>query len=493
MQFYDEVKISIESGKWWDGIVSGRREAKEAFGGPSGGDGWNWASIVFVASKDENTLLKYRYKKIFKWTPWEQGRTKDQFWADAEDIKLVVPVGTIIKDSHTGNVLYHFTKDKEERVALQWWQWGKWNIHFKDSVNQYPTFCLLWEPWQKREITLELQLLADIALIGTPSVGKSSIINSISHAKAKVAEYYFTTLVPNLWSVNVWNYNFNVIDIPWLIKWASSWKWLGNAFLRHVLKSKVFCFVLDASRYDSWINDLNQLLEEIDIYVKQKFILSNDDEIIIKEEWWYIHFIVSKWWEIVIHKKILIIINKYDLVNDMEIIQEYKKQVLKQFGIFMKQNKWKNLTKKIFDQNSFVISAATHLWLDDMLKKFVEILQSSSYVNYVDVIDIVKSKESNKEEIIVDITDIDKKILLEKWYVEEVNFRYWKVWKISNPEICKLVFILQWWNDEAEMWFWKVMWERGFLELLENEGVNKWDVLKIKSYYEWYEDRYILY
>lgn len=492
MQFYDELKIYVESGKWWDGVVSGRREAKIPYWWPSGGDWWNWWSIIFVSSKDENTLLTYRYKKIFKAKPWEHGRTKDQFGANAEDLILKVPVWTVVRDAETWNILHHFVNDQEQRIALKGWEWWKWNIHFKDSINQYPTFCLLWEPWHKKEIILELQLLADIAFIWTPSVWKSSLINAISHSKAKVAEYPFTTLIPNLWSVSVNDYTFNVIDIPWLIDWASQWKWLWNAFLRHVLKSKVFCFILDADRYDSWIDDLVQLWEEIDIYVRDKFVLWEKDEISVNEEWWYIHFIVKKWWEIIVHKKILILINKYDLVNDMEIIKEYQSQVFKVFSGFLKKNKIWKITNKIFQNNSFIISAATHFGLENMLKKFVEILKSWSYVSYEEVLDKRKIYEK-VENFAEDITDLDKEFLLQNGYIEEWNFRYWKVWKISDPELCRLVYILQWWNEEAENWFWKYMWEKWFLDLFDDLWIQKWDVLKIKSYYEWYDDRYILY
>ena len=123
-------------------------------------------------------------------------------------------------------------------------------MHFKDAVHQYPTFCLLGEPGNKKEIVLELQLLADVALIGTPSVGKTSIINSISNTKAKVADYPFTTLIPNLGSVTVQDMHFNVIDIPGLIKGAAEGRGLGNAFLRHILKARAFCFIGDISRYD---------------------------------------------------------------------------------------------------------------------------------------------------------------------------------------------------------------------------------------------------
>ena len=250
MQFYDEVKIHIQSGQWWNWIASWRRESGIPFGWPDGGDWWKWWNIKITSVKDENTLLPYKYIKNYKAQNWEPGRTKDQYWANWKDKTLIVPIWTIIKDTNTGDILYHFTKDKESRIALEGWEGWRWNIHFKTPVLQYPTFAMLWEPWHEREITLELQLLWDVALIGSPSVWKTSIINFVSHTKWKVAEYPFTTLIPNLWSVQTNNHNFNIIDIPWIIKWASDWKWLWNQFLRHIIKSRIFCFVCDIARYE---------------------------------------------------------------------------------------------------------------------------------------------------------------------------------------------------------------------------------------------------
>ncbi|MDR2190733.1 MAG: hypothetical protein LBP53_06210 [Candidatus Peribacteria bacterium] len=146
MQFYDEVSITVASGKGGNGIASGRREAGIPFGGPSGGDGGNGGSIRFRADKDENTLLPYKYKKNFKAKNGEDGKTKDQYGANAEDLLLSVPVETLIKDATSGNVLHHFVKDGEEWLALPGGAGGKGNIHFKDAVNQYPNFYLLGEP-----------------------------------------------------------------------------------------------------------------------------------------------------------------------------------------------------------------------------------------------------------------------------------------------------------------------------------------------------------
>ena len=157
----------------------------------------------------------------------------------------------MIKDTATGKLLAQMEFDGEKKVLLQGGAGGFGNIHFKDSINQYPNFYLLGEPGQKKEITLELQLLADVALIGTPSVGKSSLINCMADVKAKVADYPFTTLIPNLGSVSVGDYRFNVIDIPGLIEGASKGKGLGNQFLRHILKAKIFALVTDLSRFET--------------------------------------------------------------------------------------------------------------------------------------------------------------------------------------------------------------------------------------------------
>ena len=250
MRFYDEVTISVQSGKGGDGTVTWRREAGVAFWWPSGGDGGKGWSVILQAAKDENTLQTYRYKSVFKAKPGEWGKSRDQYGANADDLILQVPVGTLIRDKETDEILYTFTKDQEQYVAVTWGEGGIGNIHFKDAVHQFPTFCLLGEPGNKKELVLELQLLADVALIGTPSVGKTSIINSISNTKAKVADYPFTTLIPNLWSITVQKTHFNMIDIPGLIKGAAEGKWLWNAFLRHILKARVFCMIGDISRYD---------------------------------------------------------------------------------------------------------------------------------------------------------------------------------------------------------------------------------------------------
>ncbi|HOG15410.1 MAG TPA: GTPase ObgE [Candidatus Absconditabacterales bacterium] len=490
MQFYDEVNICIESGKGGNGLASGRRDAKMAFGGPNGGDGGDGGNIVFVASKDENTLLPYRYKKTFKAQNGEDGKTKDQYGANGESLELVVPVGTLVRDM-AGNILLHLLEDQQREVLLYGGEGGKGNIHFKDSVNQFPNFALLGEPGQKKDIKLELQLLADVALIGSPSVGKSSLINSVSETKAKVANYPFTTLVPNLGSVQVKSFNFNMIDIPGLIKGAAEGKGLGNAFLRHVLKARIFCLVADLSRFDVGIREIIDIFDEIIEYIKSKIdqkvkirFFDENEEIIME---------VKQNSKIILNKKIVFAINKYDLVSDPEIIEEYKKQFLKNLNIYLRKNFFYEIETESFKKNTFVVSAASHFGLNEWLVGLVKILQKGSLEENTFVINKQNKAKTLKVKMIKDITKIEKNKLLSEGYIEEIDSKFIKIWEINDPEVCKLVFITHWGNEEAEMWFWKEMGLKGFLTEFERNGIRKGDVLKIISYYEGQQDRYILY
>ena len=237
--------------------------------------------------------------------------------------------------------MHAFTTDGEEWTVVSGGEGGVGNMHFKDSINQYPNFALLGEPGQEKEIVLELQLLADVALIGSPSVGKSSLINSISNTKAKVADYPFTTLVPNLGSVIYEDKHFNVIDIPGLIKGAAEGKGLGNAFLRHILKSRIFCIVLDIDRYDTGLSEAADLLTELMQYIKHKCDPEAEEEIQvdIKAEEGMLTLYAYYEDRVVLEKRLVFLVNKYDLVNDQEILKEYTTQLTTQLLAFFKKNK----------------------------------------------------------------------------------------------------------------------------------------------------------
>lgn len=495
MRFYDEVTINVQSGKWWDGTVTWRREAGVAFWWPSGGDGGKWWSVILQAAKDENTLQTYRYKSSFKAKPGEPGRSRDQYGANADDLILIVPVGTLIRDKVTDEILYTFTKDGEQYKAVSGGEGGIGNIHFKDAVHQYPTFCLLGEPGNKKEIVLELQLLADVALIGTPSVGKTSLINNISNTKAKVADYPFTTLIPNLWSVTAQETNFNVIDIPGLIKGAAEWRWLGNAFLRHILKARVFCLIGDISRYDQWINEIPDLLEEIITYTRTKF--SKDPEAVeveIKEDKGMVTLFIYEEGKLVIEKRMLFLINKYDLINDEEILKEYKAQFRKQILDFFKKNKiWTKITKKLLEEHTFTISAATHFGVDNRLKKIVEMIKKTDAQEVYHVENIPHYEVKQIEDSIRNISEEEKKVLVEENYISAGDAQYVSVREIYNADFAKLVRQLQRGNDEAEARFRKQIGKQGLLDEFENRGIQKWDIFKVMSPYSGQPPKYIQY
>ena len=492
MQFYDEVKILIESWKGGNGLASGRRESGVPYGGPNGWDGGKGGSIVFIAQKDENTLLEYKYKKTFKAKNGEDGRTKDQYGANAEDLILTVPVQTLIKDAETWRILHHFTRDQEKWIALSGGEWGKGNIHFKDSINQYPNFYLLGEPWQKQEIILELQLLGDVGLIGNPSVGKSSIINCASATKAKVADYHFTTLIPNLWSVSVGDFRFNMIDIPWLIKWAAEGKGLGNAFLRHVLKARIFAMVMDMSRYDEGIQETIDLFNEIKLYIKEKFLQDIDDfQFTFTQEDEYLVFNVIVEKEVFMSKKIVFVLNKFDLINDEELVTEYKNLLFEKLNQYLKKDKNLKLSQALLEKNIFITSAWTYFWIGEFTRGMATILKKTKAIELPEIERISsESVDQEDSEMIVDITE-EKDDLIEQGYVDKITARYLKVRYIQNPEICRLVFITPRWNHEAEMRCWKQIDQKGYLHFFEQYGIRKGDILRIKSYYQGQEDKYI--
>lgn len=495
MRFYDEVTINVQSGKWGDGTVTWRREAGVAFWWPSWGNGGKWWSVIFQARKDENTLQGYRYRSTFKAAPGEAGKSRDQYGANAEDLILYVPIWTLIRDKLTDEILYTFTKDGEQYTALAGGEGGVGNIHFKDAVHQFPTFCLLGEPGNKKELVLELQLLADVALIGTPSVGKTSLINSISNTKAKVADYPFTTLIPNLWSVTVQKTHFNVIDIPGLIKGAAEGRGLWNAFLRHILKARVFCMIGDISRYDQWISEIPELFDEICTYTRTKFSKDpNAVEIQIKEDKGMITLFIYEEGKLVIEKRILILINKYDLVNDPDILREYTTQLRKEILTFFKKEKiWTKITKKLLEEHTFTISAATHFGVDERLKKVVEVLKKTDVQEVYHIENIPHHEIKHKENSIKNISEEEKEVLINGNYISAKDAQYITVREIYNEEFAKLVWMLQRGNDEAEARFWRQIGQKWILEEFEHRGIQKGDIFKVLSPYNGQNPKYIQY
>jgi len=248
MHFIDEAKIWVKAGDGGNGCIAFRREAHVPRGGPAGGDGGNGGSVVLIADPQLSTLLDFKYKRHYKAERGEDGRNKDQYGKGGADLELRVPVGTIVYDADSGAELGDLTCAGERLIVAQGGTGGRGNIHFSTPWNQAPRQAEDGTDGAERTLRLELKLLADVGLLGYPSVGKSTLISKISRARPKIADYPFTTLVPNLGVVQVSEGRTMVVaDIPGLIEGAADGAGLGHRFLKHVERTAVLIHILEAS------------------------------------------------------------------------------------------------------------------------------------------------------------------------------------------------------------------------------------------------------
>lgn len=248
MKFIDRVKIYVQAGTGGNGTVAFRREAHVPKGGPSGGDGGRGGSVIFVATNSLSTLLDLRYYREYKAQNGEKGHAKKMHGADADDLVIRVPVGTCVYDDDTGNIIADLTKDGQRAVIAKGGRGGRGNARFASSRNPAPKICENGEPGEKFNLRVELKLLADVGLIGFPSVGKSTLLSVVSKARPQIADYHFTTIVPNLGVVQVKDgRSFVMADLPGLIEGASQGKGLGHQFLRHIERCRVIVHIIDMS------------------------------------------------------------------------------------------------------------------------------------------------------------------------------------------------------------------------------------------------------
>lgn len=269
MKFVDEVKIFVRSGRGGDGCGSLLREKFNPQGGPDGGDGGNGGSIVFVAERNISTLLDFRFRRHFRAEHGQNGMSRQKYGRRGKNLVIRVPIGTVISDVETGEVIADLDVDQAEAVAVEGGMGGKGNMHFATSTNQAPRFFEHGEPAVEREVRLTLKLMADVGLVGFPNAGKSTFISRVSAAKPKVADYPFTTLSPNLGMVRLgYDEGFVIADIPGLIEGAASGAGLGHRFLRHVERVRVLAFVLSISEEEgrSPAEDYRVLLRELEAY-----------------------------------------------------------------------------------------------------------------------------------------------------------------------------------------------------------------------------------
>jgi GTPase len=293
MKFIDEATISVLAGKGGDGSASFRREKFIPKGGPDGGDGGHGGTIYAVADRNINTLIEFRYTRIYKAQSGENGRGAQCYGKGGEDMVIRVPVGTVFSDAETGEAVIDLDRDGARATLAKGGKGGLGNIHFKSSVNRAPRQHTLGEPGEERQLHLELKVLADVGLLGMPNAGKSTFIRAVSAARPKVADYPFTTLHPNLGVVRVSpEKSFVIADIPGLIEGAAEGAGLGHQFLRHLQRTRLLLHLVDVS--PNWegadpVRDARAIVEELRkydeaLYQKPRWLVLNKVDMLDEEE-----------------------------------------------------------------------------------------------------------------------------------------------------------------------------------------------------------------
>ena len=326
--FIDEVVIKVEAGNGGDGCLAFRREKYVAMGCPFGGNGGHGSNIIFKVDEGLHTLIDLRYMKTIKGKKGENGRGKNQNGAAAEDVIIKVPQGTIVTDLGTGFIIADLKEKDDEVVVAYGGRGGRGNTAFKTQSNPAPNFAENGEPGEVKELKVELKLLADVGLVGMPSVGKSTIISCVSKAKPKIAAYHFTTLNPNLGVARTKDgRSFVIADLPGLIEGASLGEGLGDRFLKHIERTRVIAHVIDMSAFEGRDPYLD--------YVTINKELENFNKDILK-------------------KPEIIIANKMDLPSAKENLEKFK--------------------QKIGDKKIFEVSAMTNTGLEDVVTALADML-----------------------------------------------------------------------------------------------------------------------
>lgn len=292
MKFIDEAIIQVLAGKGGDGVASFRREKFIPKGGPDGGDGGRGGSVFAIADRNINTLIDYRFARIHRAKNGQNGQGSDRYGKSAEDIVLRVPVGTLIKDSTTGETIADLVRDQQKVLLAKGGAGGIGNLHFRSSTNRAPRQFTYGEPGQEFELKLELKVLADVGLLGMPNAGKSTLIRAVSAARPKVADYPFTTLQPNLGMVRIdQNRSFVMADIPGLIEGAAEGVGLGHHFLKHLSRTRLLLHVVDMmppNEDTDLVHEARALVKELQkydesLYQKPRWLVLNKTDMMPAE------------------------------------------------------------------------------------------------------------------------------------------------------------------------------------------------------------------
>lgn len=416
--FIDEAQIKVIAGNGGDGCMAFRREKCEPMGGPFGGNGGRGASIIFKVDTGLHTLVDLRYMKTIKGHKGENGLGKNCHGANAEDVIVKVPQGTVVTDMDTGLIIADLKEKDQQVVVAQGGRGGRGNTAFKTIQNPCPSFSENGEPGETKLIKVELKLLADVGLVGLPSVGKSTFLSKVTKAKPKIADYHFTTLSPNLGVCKTLDGRSYVIaDLPGLIEGASEGIGLGDKFLRHIERTKVIAHIIDMSG-----------IEGRDPY---------DDFVTINEE-------LKKFSSKLVEKPMVIIANKMDMPNSKDNLEEFKKKV---------------------DAPIYEISAINSNGLDDVLIRIADLL---------DTVEDTPLYEDTEY-----LSHVLYKFEKEEPYTIEKKD---DVFYIKGDEIEKLFKMTKFSSEEGMLRFARKLRKMGIDDKLEAMGAKEGDLVQILNF-----------
>lgn len=423
--FTDYVKILVKSGDGGNGAVSFRREKYVAAGGPDGGDGGKGGDVYFFVDPDSNTLVDFRFKKKFKAENGKNGEGAHRYGKSGEDLHIGVPIGTIIKDAKTEQVLADLSEKGQEELILPGGRGGKGNSHFATSTRQAPRFSQGGEKGIEKELILELKLLADVGLVGFPNVGKSTFLKETTSATPKIANYHFTTLEPNLGVVkSKYGDSFVIADIPGIIEGASQGIGLGLQFLRHIERTRLLLHVIDVSGLEGRnpVKDFNAINEELKSYSEK----------------------LAK-------RKQIIVANKIDVMQDETLYKELEDMA------------------KEKEIEIYKISAATGEGIDNLLHRISEVL-----------------KTLPKEDM-VEITGGKKVYTLEEEETFTIT-KEGDMFVVDGPSVQKIMRRVNLEDNESMYYFQRCLDELGVNKALKEAGVKEGDTVKVVDWeLEWYD------
>ncbi len=427
--FTDYVKIFASAGKGGNGAISFRREKYVAAGGPDGGDGGRGGSVIFKVDPDANTLIAFRFTKKFKADNGENGSGARKYGKAGKDLYIKVPIGTVIKDANTEEVLADLSEQGQEVVLLHGGRGGLGNSHFATATRQAPRFAQDGEPGEEKELILELKLLADVGLIGFPNVGKSTFLSVVTSATPKIANYHFTTLDPNLGVVkSKYGDSFVIADIPGIIEGASEGAGLGIHFLRHIERTRMLLHFIDVSGQEG--RDPVQDYETINAELK-------------------------KYSEKLASRKQIIVASKADAMPDDENF-----------------NKLKELAKKN-NQEIFKISGATGEGVEELMNHVSQVLKTLPKEQLVEI-------ETNKEKVYTLDTQEDNNFEIKR---EDKN-----TFVVTGEAVDRIMRRVNITDNESLFYLHRKLDEIGFNQAMKKAGVKDGDTVKIAQYEMIWED-----